>query len=57
MMGGFDERLAVTMNDVDLCCRLRERGLKIAITPHARLWHFESLTRGYARELRQPILT
>jgi GT2 family glycosyltransferase len=56
-MGGFDERFAVTLNDVDLCCRLWACGMKVAITPHARLWHFESLTRGYARELPQPILT
>lgn len=51
-MGGFDERFPVTGNDVDLCCRVRERGLMVAITPHARLLHFESLSRGYAREPR-----
>jgi GT2 family glycosyltransferase len=49
-LGGFDERLAVTCNDVDLCCRARARGLLVAITPHARLVHYESLSRGYAAE-------
>jgi GT2 family glycosyltransferase len=47
-LGGFDERLPLTFGDVDLCCRLRERGLLVVVTPHARLWHFESLSRGYA---------
>jgi GT2 family glycosyltransferase len=49
-MGGYDERYPVTFNDVDLCCRLRQRGLTVAVTPHARLWHFESLSRGYTAD-------
>ncbi len=49
-LGGFDERLPVTGNDVDLCRRVRRRGLAVAITPHARLCHFESLSRGYSLE-------
>jgi len=53
-LGGFAEEYPVTFNDVDLCCRVRQRGLKVAITPHARLWHFESLSRGYAVEPRLP---
>ena len=47
-LGGFDERLAVTFGDVDLCRRVREEGRLVVVTPHARLVHFESLTRGYA---------
>jgi len=47
-VGGFDESLAVTYNDVDLCCRLRQRGLLVAVTPHARLLHYEGLSRGFA---------
>lgn len=50
-IGGFDEQYALTHNDIDLCVRIRKRGLKIAVTPHARLWHFESMSRGYSREL------
>jgi GT2 family glycosyltransferase len=45
---GFDERFAVMHNDVDLCARLRQRGLLVVVTPHARLFHYESLSRGYA---------
>jgi GT2 family glycosyltransferase len=50
-LGGFDEGMPLAMGDVDLCCRLRRRGLHVAITPHARLLHFESLSRGYGRDL------
>jgi GT2 family glycosyltransferase len=46
-LGGFDERLPLTFGDVDLCRRVRERGLLVVVTPHARLLHFESVSRGY----------
>lgn len=49
-MGGFDERYPVTHNDIDLCRRARERGWLVVVTPHARLMHFESLSRGYSRQ-------
>lgn len=49
-LGGFREDLPVTYGDIDLCRRVRERGLLVAVTPHARLVHFECLTRGYQRD-------
>jgi O-antigen biosynthesis protein len=46
-VGGFDEvNLPVELNDVDLCLRLRDRGLKIFCAPAARLIHRESASRG-----------
>jgi GT2 family glycosyltransferase/SAM-dependent methyltransferase len=45
-VGGFDERLQVALNDVDLCLRLRARGYLIVYTPFALLYHHESGTRG-----------
>jgi len=46
-IGGFDAaNLPVAFNDVDLCLRLRERGLLIAWTPHIELYHHESVSRG-----------
>jgi len=45
-VGGFDERLAVAYNDVDLCMRIRRQGYWIVWTPHAELYHHESKTRG-----------
>jgi len=44
-VGGMDERLAVTFNDVDFCLRLREKGYLIVYTPHAQLYHHESHSR------------
>jgi len=45
-VGGFDENLAVTFNDIDFCLRLREAGYWIVWTPHAELIHHESASRG-----------
>ena len=46
-VGGFDEKnLKVAFNDVDLCLKIRELGLKIVYTPYAELYHFESKSRG-----------
>lgn len=46
-LGGFNEkRLKVAFNDVDYCLRVREAGYKIIWTPHAELYHHESMTRG-----------
>jgi GT2 family glycosyltransferase len=49
-LGGFDERLPVTYGDVDLCCRARAQGRLVVVTPHARLLHFEALSRGYTSD-------
>jgi O-antigen biosynthesis protein len=46
-VGRFDERLPLTLNDVDLCRRLRARGKLVLVTPRARLLHYEGLSRGY----------
>ncbi|MBC8010628.1 MAG: glycosyltransferase family 2 protein [Burkholderiales bacterium] len=46
-VGGLNEQdLAVNYNDVDLCLRLREAGYWNTWTPHARLYHHESASRG-----------
>jgi GT2 family glycosyltransferase len=45
-VGGCDEALPITWNDVDLCLRVRELGLQVVWTPHARLTHHEQATRG-----------
>jgi GT2 family glycosyltransferase len=46
-LGGFDENLPLTLNDVDLCRRVRSRGRVVVVTPGARLLHYEGLSRGY----------
>jgi GT2 family glycosyltransferase len=45
-VGGFDERFAISFNDVDLCMRITERGYRIIYNPHAWLEHDESASRG-----------
>ncbi|MBR0163217.1 MAG: glycosyltransferase [Lachnospiraceae bacterium] len=45
-MKGFDEAFAVSLNDVDFCLRLREKGYLILFTPFAVLTHYESKSRG-----------
>jgi len=45
--GGFNEKdFSVTWNDVDYCLRLREKGYLVVYTPYARLYHYESISRG-----------
>lgn len=45
--GGYDERrFPIAFNDADYCLRLREKGKKIFWTPHSRLMHHESASRG-----------
>jgi len=45
-VGGLEELYGTHYQDVDFCMRLRERGRRILYTPHARLIHHESSTRG-----------
>ncbi len=46
-VGGLDgENLAVAFNDVDFCLRVRAAGYSNVWTPHAELYHFESVSRG-----------
>jgi len=47
-VGGFDAvNLKVACNDVDLCLKFIEIGLRNLYTPHAVHFHHESATRGY----------
>jgi GT2 family glycosyltransferase len=48
-VGGLDEEaFGISFNDVDFCLKLRERGYRNVWTPHARLVHHESASRGRA---------
>lgn len=44
--GGFDDTLAIAYNDVDLCLRIGDLGLRNLWTPFAELYHHESVSRG-----------
>ncbi|WP_449229712.1 glycosyltransferase family 2 protein [Azospirillum argentinense] len=44
-VGGFEEALAINYNDIDLCLKVWDRGLRIVYTAQAELFHFESRNR------------
>ncbi len=45
-VGGLDETFEVSLNDVDLCLKCREKGYLNVFTPFAELYHYESASRG-----------
>ena len=45
-VGGLEESFAISLNDVDFCLKLREKGLLNVWTPFAQLYHHESISRG-----------
>ena len=53
-LGGLDEQhLEVAFNDVDYCLRVRAAGYRVVWTPHAGLYHHESVSRGADRSRRR----
>ena len=46
-VGGFNEKLKVAFNDVDLCLKIREAGYWLVQDPYATMHHYESKSRGY----------
>lgn len=44
---GLDENLEVAFNDVDYCMKIRSIDKLVVYTPYAKLYHYESKTRGY----------
>ncbi|MEI7824503.1 MAG: glycosyltransferase [Chlorobiaceae bacterium] len=46
-VNGLNEReLAIGFNDIDLCLKLKENGLRNIWTPYAEMFHHESVSRG-----------
>lgn len=43
---GLDESFTISLNDVDLCLKIRAKGYLNIFTPFAELYHYESKTRG-----------
>ena len=46
-VGGYDEELSVSFNDVDLCLKIRKENYLVVFNPVAEAYHFESRSRGY----------
>ncbi len=45
-VGGFDEDYVVEFNDIDLCLKLKKKGLHNIYLPQVELYHYESYSRG-----------
>lgn len=57
IVGGLDEsNLQVAYNDLDLCIKLLDRGLRVVMCPEARLIHKESVTRGLDDTLEKQLV-
>lgn len=44
-VGGYTEAFPINYNDIDYCLKCGELGQRTTYTPHARLYHFESVSR------------
>jgi GT2 family glycosyltransferase len=45
-VGGFNADYELAFSDIELCLRIIEKGLRVMVTPHARLIHHEGVSRG-----------
>ena len=45
-ISGFEEKLKIAFNDIDLCLRVRELGYLIVYNPYSSFYHYESKSRG-----------
>lgn len=45
-VNGLTEKYAVAFNDIDFCLKVRKLNLLVVYTPYAKLYHYESKTRG-----------
>lgn len=46
-VGGMEEAFVVALNDIDFCMKVRKAGYTILFNPYAKLYHYESKSRGY----------
>lgn len=52
-VGGFDELLPVDYNDIDFCLKIRAKGFTIVEQVNAKMYHFESVSRGIEKSPEQ----
>lgn len=46
-VGGLEEQLQVAFNDIDFCLKIRQKGYYNIFLPQAKLYHYESKSRGH----------
>jgi GT2 family glycosyltransferase len=45
-VGGLEEKFKVAFNDIDFCMKVRETGALVVYNANAKLYHYESKSRG-----------
>jgi len=55
-LGGMDDNLPIAYNDIDLCMKVNQANYKVLYTPYAKLYHYESKTRGYDTTLEKQLI-
>jgi len=45
-VGGLDRKLKIAFNDIDFCLKVLKAGYRNIYTPYAKLYHYESKSRG-----------
>lgn len=52
-LDGMDEAFPVDYNDIDFCLRAIKEGYGVVYQPYAKLYHYESVSRGFAQSQAQ----
>ncbi|MDD2224797.1 MAG: glycosyltransferase family 2 protein [Candidatus Shapirobacteria bacterium] len=52
-VSGFDSKLKIAYNDIDLCLKLNQKGYRTVYTPFAKLYHHESISISKNRDENQ----
>jgi len=52
-LAGFDEGFLNGYEDVDYCFRVRKKGLRVVYTPKSVLYHYESVTEGRFKAVKE----
>lgn len=52
-VGGMSEEFVVAYNDVDLCLKIQKAGYDVVYDAFAKMYHYESQTRGYEESEEQ----
>lgn len=55
-VGGLNEAFPLNYNDVDYCLRLISNGYRVIFSPHAQLYHYESISRPKGVESHEAAL-
>jgi len=52
-VGGFDPNIFLYFEEMDICYRLRQKGYKSVLLPHAEITHFQGASTGQSKLLQK----